>query len=160
VPMIQDQGLGLLTWSPLAGGFLGGKYRRGASNDEGRRARSSYPPVNVERGFDVLDELDAIASAKGASVSQVALAWQLHRPWVTSVIVGASRPAHLADALAAADLELSAQEMARLDAVSAVPAIYPGWTAVIGDDRDPGQQRDFGASRVSTFGPADRRGPR
>lgn len=123
-PMIASEGLGLMVWSPLAGGYLSGKYRSGG---EGRRAGFDFPPVNMDRGDAVLDAMEPVAAAHGVSVAQVALAWLLQRPEVTSIIAGAKRPDQLADNLAAAQLRLSADEVAALDAASALPAEYPGW---------------------------------
>lgn len=123
-PMIASEGLGLMVWSPLAGGYLSGKYRNGG---EGRRAGFDFPPVNMDRGDAVLDAMAPVAAAHGVSVAQVALAWLLQRPEVTSIIAGAKRPDQLADNLAAAQLRLAADEVASLDAASALPAEYPGW---------------------------------
>lgn len=123
-PMIASEGLGLMVWSPLAGGYLSGKYRNGG---EGRRAGFDFPPVNMDRGDAVLDAMAPVAAAHGVSVAQVALAWLLQRPEVTSIIAGAKRPDQLADNLAAAQLRLAEDEVASLDAASALPAEYPGW---------------------------------
>lgn len=131
VPMMAAEGLGLMVWSPLAGGYLSGKYRGGAGAGAdvgaGRRATRPFPPVDPVRGEKVLDALEPIAQAHGASVAQVALAWLLHQPHVTSVIVGAKRQDQLDDNLAAANVALTADELATLDAVSRLPAEYPGW---------------------------------
>jgi aryl-alcohol dehydrogenase-like predicted oxidoreductase len=129
VPAGLDQGVGILVWSPLAGGLLSGKYRRGAEQPEGRQLSGwGEPPVRDEDAlYDVVDVLVEVAEARGASPAQVALAWLLGRPGVSSVIVGARTDAQLADNLGAADLELDAQERARLDAVSAPPLLYPYW---------------------------------
>jgi len=129
VPLLESEGLGLLAWSPLAGGLLSGKYRRGDAGMEGdgRRARFDFPPVNLDRAFDLIEAIAPIAEARGCSVAQIAIAWLLHRPAVTSVIVGATRQDQLADNIAACDVELSCDELARLDALSALPAEYPGW---------------------------------
>lgn len=124
-PMIASEGLGLMVWSPLAGGYLSGKYRSGA--DGGRRAGFDFPPVNTARGDTVLDAMEPVAAAHGVSVAQVALAWLLQRPEVTSIIAGAKRPDQLADNLAAAQLHLDADEVASLDAASTLPPEYPGW---------------------------------
>lgn len=124
-PMIASEGLGLMVWSPLAGGYLSGKYRAGTG--EGRRAGFDFPPVDGARGDRVLDAMEPVAAAHGVSVAQVALAWLLQRPEVTSIIAGAKRPDQLADNLAAADLRLSDDEIAALDVASALPPEYPGW---------------------------------
>ena len=130
VPMMQSEGLGLMVWSPLAGGYLSGKYRGGEGTTEGNRGRReafTFPPVDETRGNAVLDALDPIAQAHDVSVAQVALAWLLHQPVVTSVIIGAKRQDQLDDNLAAVKIELSADELAKLDEVSRLPAEYPGW---------------------------------
>ena len=126
VPMLQSEGLGLMVWSPLAGGLLSGKYTR-AGEGQGRRASFDFPPVNKERAFDLIDAMQAIGSAKGASVAQVALAWLLYQPVVSTVIVGAKRADQLADNIAACDVTLTAEEIGQLDGLSALPPEYPGW---------------------------------
>lgn len=126
VPMMASEKLGLMVWSPLAGGYLSGKYRGGQSAD-GRRAAFDFPPVDVARGDKVLDAMDGIAEAKGVSVARIALAWLLHQPHVTSVIVGAKRIDQLADNLAAVDVTLTAEDLATLDKASRLRPEYPGW---------------------------------
>lgn len=125
IPMLGAERLGLMVWSPLAGGFLSGKYAAGGT--EGRRAAFDFPPVNLERGEAVLAVLGRIAEEKGCSMAQAALAWLLHRPAVTSVIVGAKRVEQLQDNVRSIEVALSAEDMAALDAASALPAEYPGW---------------------------------
>jgi aryl-alcohol dehydrogenase-like predicted oxidoreductase len=130
VPIAVDQGLGILVWSPIAGGLLSGKYRRGQDAPEGTRRFEGWtePPVHDEdRLYATIDELVAIGAAHGVSAAQVALAWTLGRPAVTSVIVGARTEEQLKDNLAAADLVLSDEERRRLDDVSLVPLLYPYW---------------------------------
>ena len=128
VPMLESEGVGLLVWSPLAGGLLSGKYTREGGTEAGsRRATFDFPPVQRDRAFDSVDVLRAIADAHGVTVAQVALAWLLHQPVVTSVIIGAKRPAQLEENLASVDLALSDAELAAIDAVSALPVEYPGW---------------------------------
>lgn len=126
IPAGMDLGLGTLIWSPLAGGFLSGKYTR-EDEAKGRRASFEFPPVDKKQGFDVVDALKDIAADKGASVAQIALAWLLHKPGVTSVIVGARKQEQLVDNLGAAAIDLSGAEMARLDDVSALKSEYPGY---------------------------------
>jgi aryl-alcohol dehydrogenase-like predicted oxidoreductase len=130
VPVSLDQGVGILVWSPLAGGLLSGKYRRDEPTPEGTRRFAGWdePPVHdEERLYDTIDALVSIASAHGVSAAQVALAWLLGRPAVTSVIIGARTEEQLADNLAAASLELTADELRQLDEVSREPLRYPHW---------------------------------
>lgn len=127
LPLTREEGLGVLTWSPLSGGFLSGKYTRENQSPEGaRRTNFDFPPVD-ERGFDTVDVLRDIAKEKDASVAQIALAWLLHQPGVTSVIVGANKMSQLEDNLGATKIELSAQELERLSATTEPPKLYPQW---------------------------------
>ncbi len=128
VPMLKSEGVGLMVWSPLAGGLLSGKYGRGQPGEEGsRRTGFDFPPVNRERADACIEAMRPIAQAHGVSVAQIALAWLLHQPQVTSVIVGAKRAEQLADNLAATQVALGADELRQLDEVSQLPAEYPGW---------------------------------
>lgn len=128
VPLLQEEKLGLMVWSPLAGGLLSGKYGPGApGNGEGRRANFDFPPVEQDRAWASVAAMREIAEARGVSVAEVALAYILAKPFVTSVIIGAKRLDQLEQNLAAARLRLSAEEMGKLDAVSALPKEYPGW---------------------------------
>ena len=131
VPLAVDQGLGILVWSPLAGGLLSGKYRRDGSPESGTRQVSgtwNEPPVRTrEKLYDTVEILVDIAGAHGASPAQVALAWLLGRPAVTSVIIGARTDEQLIDNLGGASLLLSTDERAALDKVSAPELIYPYW---------------------------------
>ena len=128
VPMLRSEGVGLLVWSPLAGGLLSGKYTKDdEASGDGRRAEFDFPPVDRERAWPVIDAMRGIASAHDCSVAQVALAWLLHQDVVTSVIVGAKRMDQLQDNIRATEVRLSDEELARLDEVSALPAEYPGW---------------------------------
>lgn len=127
VPLLKDQQMGLMVWSPLAGGLLSGKYTRNSTPEEGRRVNFDFPPVNRERVYDVVDAMGEIAKTKKASVAQVALAWLLHQPVVTTVIIGAKRPEQLEDNLKAIDLQLDSSELEKLNAVSQLAPEYPGW---------------------------------
>ena len=130
VPLSVDQGLGILVWSPLAGGLLSGKYRRGVPPPEGSRHLTDWnePPVYDEDGlYDIIDVLVEIADSHGVSAAQVALAWTLRKPAVTSVVIGARTTEQLRDNLAAADLVLDDAEVERLDTVSRPPLTYPYW---------------------------------
>jgi len=128
VPMIESEGLGLLPWSPLAGGLLSGKFsREDEKGGTGRRAHFDFPPVDRDRAYAVIDVMRPIATAKGVSVAQIALAWLLHQSAVTSVIIGATKRDQLADNIAATGVRLGDSELAALEKVSQLPAEYPGW---------------------------------
>jgi aryl-alcohol dehydrogenase-like predicted oxidoreductase len=128
VPMMADQKVGLMVWSPLAGGLLSGKFGPGSNGPEGaRRAAFDFPPVNKDRAWACIAAMREIGEKHGASVARVALAYVLAKPFVMSVIIGAKTMEQLDDNLEAAKLTLSADEMKRLDDVSALPPEYPGW---------------------------------
>jgi len=129
VPISQDQGLGILVWSPLAGGLLSGKYRRAGGPESGRHVGGfREPPVyDWDRLYDVIDTIVAIAEARGVSGARVALSWLLGRPGVTSVIIGGRNAAQFEDNIAAADFRLTEEERGRLDRVSQPPLLYPYW---------------------------------
>jgi aryl-alcohol dehydrogenase-like predicted oxidoreductase len=130
IPLAVDQGLGVLVWSPLAGGLLSGKYRRGQQPPEGSRGLTDWnePPVYDQEGlYDIVEVLVKIAEQRGVSAAQVALAYTLAKPAVTSLVIGARTDEQLADNLAAADLALSDDERSQLDAASAPPLLYPYW---------------------------------
>jgi aryl-alcohol dehydrogenase-like predicted oxidoreductase len=126
-PLMEDQKIGLLVWSPLAGGILSGKFGPGSSPEGTRRASFDFPPVDRERVWPIVEAMRQIGKAKGASPARVALAWVLSKPFVTSVIIGAKTLEQLDDNLAASKLTLSPEETARLDEISALPSEYPGW---------------------------------
>ena len=128
VDLCEEEGLGILPWSPLAGGFLTGKYRRGEDGPEdARRTNFDFPPVDKEQSYDVVEALTEMAEAKGASIPQLALAWLLQRRGVTSVIIGTKKPEQLADNLGAVDVVFTDDELARLDALTKPDALYPQW---------------------------------
>jgi aryl-alcohol dehydrogenase-like predicted oxidoreductase len=144
VPLAISEGLGILVWSPLAGGLLSGKYRRDEDPPPGSRHLTEWnePPIrDEERLYDIVDVLVEVGEAHGVSAAQVSIAWLLGRPGVTSVVVGARTEEQLADNLAAAELELTGEERARLDDVSAPPLLYPYWHQA--------------ASAADRLGPAD-----
>jgi aryl-alcohol dehydrogenase-like predicted oxidoreductase len=145
VPLIEDQGLGLMVWSPLAGGLLSGKYSPQGDGPEGtRRTSFDFPPVDKARAFDVIDVMGPIAKDRGVSVANIALAWLLHKSAVTSVIIGAKNMDQLEDNLKAVDIELSPDELHRLDEVSALPLEYPQWMiARQAKGRRPGESTGF-----------------
>lgn len=128
-PMLLSEGLGLMVWSPLAGGLLSGKYRfSGASaKGEGRRAGFDFPPVDLGRAASLVDAMRPMGDKRGVSVARIALAWLLHQPVVSTVIVGAKRADQLTDNIGASAIELEAAELDELDRLSALPREYPGW---------------------------------
>src|SRR5277367_2621203 len=128
LPLVEDQGLGVMVWSPLAGGFLSGKFTRdGGKPNDTRRAAFDFPPVDKERAYDIVDAMEKVGNAHGVSVARIALAWLLQRTGVMSVIIGAKTIEQLDDNLAATELTLSPEDIAALDAVSALGPEYPGW---------------------------------
>lgn len=143
IPLLKDQGVGLLVWSPLAGGFLSGKFTRDDKDAAGRRANFDFPPVDKERAYDIVDVLKTIAGAHGVSVAQVALAWILAQDAVSSVIIGARKLEQLDDNLKSVDVTLSADELKSLDEASRLEPEYPAWMDVLPSDRRPGEERRF-----------------
>ncbi len=145
VPLAQDQQLGILVWSPLAGGLLSGKFSADSHGPEGaRRTTFDFPPVDRDRAFRCVDAMRPMAQAHGVSVARIALAWTLQQPGIASVIVGAKSVEQLQDNIASSDLRLSQDELAELDRASALPPEYPGW--MIGfqrRDREPGSAIRF-----------------
>jgi aryl-alcohol dehydrogenase-like predicted oxidoreductase len=136
VPLLQDQQLGLMVWSPLAGGFLSGKYTRENPTGEGRRSNFDFPPVNKELAFDIIDKLRPMAEAKNTTVAALALAWLLHQPVVSTVIIGAKKMDQLEDNLRAVDVQLTPEDLKQLDEVSKLNPEYPGWMLTMtGADR-------------------------
>jgi aryl-alcohol dehydrogenase-like predicted oxidoreductase len=128
VPLLKDQGTGLLVWSPLAGGLLSGKYsRENQKPEDSRRSSFDFPIVDKERTWRILDVLRPIAKSHSTNVATIALAWVLAKPFVTSVIIGAKRVDQLEENLAAVDVKLAEEEIKQLDEVSALPPEYPGW---------------------------------
>jgi aryl-alcohol dehydrogenase-like predicted oxidoreductase len=132
LPMAIDHGLGVLAWSPLAGGLLSGKFGRSRNaGDASRRTHIDFPPIAQEHGHRVIDALDVVAARHGVSGAQVALAWLLAQPGVTAAIVGARRVEQLQDNLRSLDLALSGEDFALLEQASALPPSYPGWIQAI-----------------------------
>ena len=143
IPLLEDQGLGLLVWSPLAGGFLTGKFTRDETDEEGRRASFDFPPIDKEKAFDTVDVMRKIAEEHEASIAQVALAWVLSKPVVTSVIIGARKLSQLEDNLGSVELSLSDDDLQALDEVSRIALEYPAWMDVLPSDRLPGETRRY-----------------
>jgi len=128
VPMAQDQQMAILPWSPLAGGFLSGKYTRdNKPESDSRRLTFDFPPVNQERAYDIIEAMQPIAQAHNVSVAQIALAWVLAKPGVTSVIIGAKNTRQLLDNIAAGEVKLTDEQLSKLDDVSSQPLPYPQW---------------------------------
>jgi len=128
LPMATSEGIGVMPWSPLAGGFLSGKYTR--NNEiagDSRRDSFDFPPVNKPKAFDIIDVMAEIGKKHEVSVARIALAWLLHNKSVTSVIIGAKRQEQLLDNIAATQLSLSDDDMQKLNAISALSSEYPGW---------------------------------
>ncbi|MDJ0824102.1 MAG: aldo/keto reductase [Rhodobacter sp.] len=142
VPMLVSEGVGLMVWSPLAGGFLSGKFDRDGKTAEGRRVNFDFPPLDKDRAFDAVDVMRRIAADKGCSVPQVAIAWLLHQMAVTSVLVGAKRVDQLTDNIGAVAVALSDEDLAALDAATRLPAEYPGWMI--------GMQTEYRAKLMAT----------
>lgn len=137
VPLCQARRVAILPWSPLAGGLLSGKFdpdKKGPA--DARRATFDFPPVNMERLPRVLTALRKVAGETGTSVARVALAWQLTKPFVTSIIIGAKKPEQLSDNLAATELALSPEQVQLLDEASVLPPEYPGWMVDFQTKRD------------------------
>jgi len=141
VPLLLDQKVGLMVWSPLAGGFLSGKYTRENQQGEGRRGSGSFdfPPVNKDLAFNIIDKLRPMAEAKGSTVASLALAWLLHQKVVSTVIIGAKKMEQLDDNLTAVDVQFTPEELKELADVSQLAPEYPGWMlAFTAGDRQAG----------------------
>jgi len=143
IPLLEDQGLALMVWSPLAGGLLSGKYRRSKEpEEESRRKKFDFPPINKEKAYDIVETMDEVAANHSASVAQIALAWLLHRQVVTSVIIGMRKMEQLEDNLGSVKIELGDDELEKLDEVSRMEPEYPGWMVDLQDSgRDPNERK-------------------
>ena len=138
VPMLSEEKLGLMVWSPLAGGLLSGKYGPDSASNSGRRVSFDFPPVNKDRAWEIIAAMRKIGDAQGVSVAQIALAWLLAKPAVMSVIIGAKTVEQLDDNLAATKVVLSADDMKTLDDISALSPEYPAWMFTMqGSNRVP-----------------------
>ena len=111
----------------MAGGLLSGKYGRHETPEDARRANFDFPPINKDKAYDIIEVMREIATAKGVTVAQIALAWLLHQPAVSTVIIGAKKPEQLADNIKSTEVSLTTEELARLDLISKLPAEYPAW---------------------------------
>jgi aryl-alcohol dehydrogenase-like predicted oxidoreductase len=135
VPFCTDAGIGITVWSPLAGGFLTGRYtRKDPGVEDGRMKLFSFLPFDRERGYQLIDHLKSVAAGHRATPAQIALGWLLAKRHVASVLIGASSEKQLADNIGSVNLRLSAEEVSRLDELTAPAPIYPGWyTPLFGD---------------------------
>jgi aryl-alcohol dehydrogenase-like predicted oxidoreductase len=143
IPLLKDQGVGLLVWSPLAGGFLSGKFTRDNTDAAARRATFDFPPVDKDKAYGIVDAMRKVADGRGVSVAQIALAWILAHDVVTSVIIGARKLEQLDDNLRSVDVTLSSEELKALDEASRLTAEYPAWMDALPSDRRPGEERRF-----------------
>jgi aryl-alcohol dehydrogenase-like predicted oxidoreductase len=149
VPFSNDAGVGIVVWSPLAGGFLSGRYtRQDPSGGKGRLARFDFPPINREKGYAVIDELQKIAERHNSTVAQVALAWLLAKSHVASILLGASQIRQLEDNLGALNVNLADDELATLDKITAPPAIYPNWFHAATLDEKTAEALETGIKQV------------
>lgn len=139
IPLAESEGLALMPWSPLAGGFVSGKYSRSnpkAGNS--RRDEFDFPPINKEKAYDIIDVMADIGTKHNVSAAQIALAWLMKKSSVTSIIIGAKNNSQLNDNIASCGVSLSDEEMEKLDTVSALTPEYPGWmVALQSEDRWP-----------------------
>ena len=144
IPLLEDRKVGLLVWSPLAGGFLSGKFTRSNMSDKNaRRAKFDFPPLDKEKGYAIIDVMQEVAQSHEVSVAQIALAWLLRQDAVTSVIIGARRLDQLDDNLKAVNVELSEAELKQLDEVSQLTPEYPAWMLGLQSGRRPGESPDW-----------------
>lgn len=128
IPLVKDQQVGLMVWSPLAGGLLTGKYKRdGQEEEKGRWTSSDFQPLNKDRVFNLLDKLQPMANEKGATLAQLSLAWLLHQPSVTTIITGANKISQLDDNLKSTEVKFTEDELQQLKEVSKLPLEYPGY---------------------------------
>jgi aryl-alcohol dehydrogenase-like predicted oxidoreductase len=128
VPFCQDAGVGIVVWSPLASGFLSGRYtRQDPTGGKGRLTGFDILPIDKEKGYDLIDRIREIANGHRATVAQIALAWLLAKPYVSTILVGASKLAQLDDNLGAANVHLSLDEVSKLDELTAPAPVYPNW---------------------------------
>jgi aryl-alcohol dehydrogenase-like predicted oxidoreductase len=150
IPLLKDQPSGLLVWSPLAGGFLSGKFTREGVDASGRRAEFDFPPINKERAYDIVDTMRHLAGVHEVSVSQIALAWLLAHDVVTSVIIGARHAEQLEDNLKSVEVVLTTEDLKVLDDVSRLAPEYPEWMNALPSDRRPGEERRFERRAVAS----------
>jgi aryl-alcohol dehydrogenase-like predicted oxidoreductase len=135
-PMLLSEGVGLMVWSPLAGGYLTGKYSGGGTGDGGRQTELDFPPIDRTRGEPLIEVLQSVAKKHDCNPAQIAIAWLLKRTFVSTVIIGAKRVEQLRENVKAADIVLDDEDMTQLDAVSRLPLEYPGWSLQGFSNRD------------------------
>ena len=136
-PLLRSEGVGLMVWSPLAGGYLTGKYSGGRSGDGGRQTELDFPPIDRARGEPLIEVLQSIAEKHGHNPAQIAIAWLLRQPVVSTVIIGAKRVEQLRENVRSTQIALDDDDMVELDAVSRLPVEYPGWLMSGPGDRSP-----------------------
>lgn len=128
IPLLKDQNLGLMVWSPLSGGFISGKYRRNqVPESESRRKEFDFPPINKEKAYDIVEVMDEISKAHNASVAQIALAWLLHQKAVTTIIIGVKNEDQLKNNLGSTEISLTDEDLIKLDEISKLSPEYPNW---------------------------------
>jgi len=128
VPLLQEEKMGLMVWSPLAGGLLSGKFRKDIKGPEdARRTKFNFPPVNMQRLYPILDVMDEIAKSRNVSIARIALAWLLSKEFVTTIIIGAKNLEQLNDNIESTSVTLNSEELKKLDEISKLPEEYPGW---------------------------------
>lgn len=125
--MAEHHKLSIFPWSPLAGGFLSGKYTREQATAGSRRVNFDFPPIDKEKAYDLVEVLSSIATTHNATVAQVALAWVRQQNGVTSTIIGAKTVAQLNDNLRSIEIQLTAEDLVKINEVSPLPLQYPGW---------------------------------
>jgi aryl-alcohol dehydrogenase-like predicted oxidoreductase len=128
VPMLTSEKVGLMVWSPLAGGYLSGKYSAGGDSTGGRQTQLDFPPINRDRGEPLIEVLKAVAARHHSQPAQIAIAWLLKQPVVSTVLIGAKRIDQLQENVKATEIALDEEDMAQLDTVSRLPIEYPGWS--------------------------------
>lgn len=130
LPMCRSEGVGVMVWSPLAGGFITGKFRRGQDAPDGsRRKNFDFPPVDRESGYDLIEILDGLAQEKNSTIPQLALSWLLQQDGISTIIIGAKKMSQLEDNLKAIDVEWTAEDLQKVATVTAPPSLYPYWMA-------------------------------
>jgi len=132
VPMCIEEGIGIMVWSPLAGGFITGKFRRGQEAPDGaRRKNFDFPPIDKERGYDVVELLDELAREMNATIARLALSWVIQQPGISTVVIGAKKVSQLEDNLASVDIQWTEEALAKVGQATALSPLYPHWMAAM-----------------------------